>query len=319
MPELLALLASAVWGTSDFAGGTLARRMPSQSVVFLGVSVAWVGLLLGAPLAHPPWGAYQAYGAGAGACGAVALVAFYRAMAAGPMSLVAPMSATGTVIPVLWALAHGEPVGPLQGAGMALAFAGVLLACGPRLHGAPRPARSTLLYTLVSAAGFGWYFVLFALGSAHSVYGTLVAQRTTGLLLLAPLALPSLRAARRLTRAATVTATATGVNLDADSASDPAPDAAAAVADAPPPRPARLRWALAGMLLLVGLGDMTANGLYGLAAHRAGTGLAVVTVLASLYPVASTLLARFIHGERLRAVQNIGVAAALGGVLLLNA
>lgn len=311
MPELLALLASAVWGTSDFAGGTLSRRMPSTSVVFLGIAVAWGALLLGAPLARPPWGAYQAYGAGAGACGAIALVAFYRAMAAGPMSVVAPMSATGTVIPVLWALAHGEAVGPLQGAGMALAFAGVLLACGPRLHGAPRPARSTLAYTVVSAAGFGWYFVLFALGSQHSVYGTLVAQRSAGLLLLAPLALPGLRAARRAAD------TGPGADVPIGAALDTEP--AAVATDAPGARRVRFGPAVVVTLLLVGLGDMAANGLYGLAAHRAGHDLAVVTVLASLYPVATTVLARFIHGERLRAVQNIGVAAALGGVLLLNA
>lgn len=283
MPALLALLASTVWGTSDFAGGTLARRMPSTAVVFLGIVIALGALLLGIPLARPPWGAYQWYGAAAGLCGAIALVAFYRAMAAGPMSLVAPISATGTVIPVLWTLARGEAVGAAQGAGMALAFTGVVLACGPRMHGAPRPARSTLLWTVVAAAGFGWYFVLFALGSAHSVYGTLLAQRAAGLLVLAPLALRGARSGGGPLR---------GVRIDP---------------------------AVGATLLLVGIGDMAANGLYGLAAHRAGTSLAVVTVLSSLYPVASTLLARFVHGERLRAVQNIGVAAALGGVLLINA
>ncbi len=291
MPELLALIASVVWGTSDFAGGTLARRMPSTRVVFLGVAIACGALLLGWPFVHPPLGGYQVYGAGAGLCGAVALVSFYRAMAAGPMSVVAPMSATGTVIPVLWALFHGEAVGPAQGAGMALAFGGVLLACGPRLRGAPRPARTTLLYTLVAGAGFGWYFVLFALGSKHSVYGTLLAQRFAGLFALAPLALGRPR-------------------VTTEPELGTAPGAARAI---------RIGPSLIATLLLVGLGDMTANGLYGLAAHRAGTDLAVVTVLASLYPVATTLLARFVQGERLRAVQNIGVAAALGGVLLLNA
>jgi len=280
---LLALLASAVWGTSDFAGGTLARRMPSLAVVFLGIALALGALVLGTPLARPPFGAYQAYGAGAGLVGALALVCFYRAMAAGPMSLVAPLTATGTVIPVLWAFARGESVGAVQGAGMALAFGGVLLACGPEFRGAPQAARSTFLYTLASAVGFGWYFVLFALGSRHSVYGTLLSQRTAGVLVLAPLALRGLRGGGGVLG---------GLRLSARG------------------------WAA---LVFVGLGDVAANGLYGLASRRAGSGLAVVTVLASLYPVATTLLARAVHGERLRAVQNVGVAAALGGVLLLNA
>lgn len=283
MSALLALLASAVWGTSDFAGGTLSRRVPSLAVVFLGVAIAFGALLLGVPFARPPFGTYQVYGAGAGLVGAIGLVSFYRAMAAGPMSLVAPLSATGTVIPVLWAFARGESVGPAQGAGMALAFAGVLLACGPELRAAPQAARSTFLFTLVSASAFGCYFILFALGSRHSVYGTLLSQRAAGLLVLAPLALRGLRSG---------TGVLTGLRFSAAG------------------------WAA---LTLVGLGDVAANGLYGLATRRAGQELAVVTVLASLYPVATTLLARAVHGERLRAVQNVGVAAALGGVLLLNA
>jgi drug/metabolite transporter (DMT)-like permease len=160
----------------------------------------------------------------------------------------------------------------------------VLLACGPELRGGgAHAARSTFLYTLVSAAAFGSYFIFFALGSRHSVYGTLLSQRAAGLLVLAPLALRGLRSG-------------TGVLSGL-----------------------RLTVPVCATLALVGLGDVAANGLYGLATRRAGADLAVVTVLASLYPVATTLLARAVHGERLRAVQNVGVAAALGGVLLLNA
>lgn len=286
MSALLALLASAVWGTSDFAGGTLSRRIPSLAVVFLGTAIALTAVAIGLPWAHPPFGAYQAYGAGAGVAGAFALVAFYRAMAAGPMSLVAPLSATGTVIPVLWAFVRGESVGPVQGAGMLLAFAGVLLACGPEFGHTPNVARSTFLFTLIGACGFGLYFVLFALGSAHSVYGTLFAQRSAELITLASMLVRGTRAGSAALRGVS----ARGLGL-------------AGIA----------------MLTLSGLGDVTANGLYGLATRRTGAGLAVVTVLASLYPVATTLLARFVHGERLRAIQNVGVAAALGGILLINA
>lgn len=283
MPALLALLASAVWGSSDFAGGTLARRVPSPLLVLGTVAIALGVLLLGVPLVAPPFGAYQGYGAAAGVVGALALAAFYRAMAAGPMSLVAPLAATGTVIPVLWAVAHGEGVGAPQAAGMILAVAGVALAGGPELSARRHATRATFLYTLVAAVGFGWYFVFMALGSRTSVYGTLLGQRAAGLLVLVPFAL---RAARRLE-----------------------PGWAAPLA-----RPGAL-----ALLLAAGLGDVSANGLYGLAVSRDGGHLAVVTVLASLYPVATTLWARALHGERLRAVQNIGVAAALGGILLLNA
>jgi drug/metabolite transporter (DMT)-like permease len=40
-------------------------------------------------------------------------------------------------------------------------------------------------------------------------------------------------------------------------------------------------------------------------------------VLASLYPIVTALLARQVHGERLRGIQLAGVGAALTGVVLL--
>jgi len=52
-----------------------------------------------------------------------------------------------------------------------------------------------------------------------------------------------------------------------------------------------------------------------LAAIRIGP-LAVASVLGSLYPVATILLARAVLGERLRGIQRAGVALALVAVLL---
>ena len=159
MPSLLAVLASGIWGSSDFAGATLSKRWSSTAVVFLGVVLALAVLTLGIPLLAPPFGAYQWYGVGAGAGGAIALACFYKAMAAGPMSLVAPLSATSAAVPVLWSLARGGSVDLLQGFGIVLAFAGVVLASGPELRADSRVSRSTLLYTLASAIGFGLYYI----------------------------------------------------------------------------------------------------------------------------------------------------------------
>ena len=285
MPALLAVLASMIWGTGDYIGGLLSRRISALAVVFLGMCVALAAVSALAVVVRPPLGADVLCGAAAGVAGGAGLVCFYRAMAAGPMSVVAPLSATGTAIPVAWDLANGTSANGLQGAGMVLAFAGVVLAGGPEWRKSPGTARSTLLLTLAAAVGFGLYFVFVAQGSQTSVLGTLLGQRAAGVLLLAPAALRGWR-----TRTSQVNG---------------------------------LRKRLSPKLLVVlvggGLADVTANGIYGVATRLPGADLAVVTVLASLYPVMTTLLARGLLKERLRAVQNIGVIAALAGVLLLNA
>jgi drug/metabolite transporter (DMT)-like permease len=69
------------------------------------------------------------------------------------------------------------------------------------------------------------------------------------------------------------------------------------------------------LIAVVGVGDVAANLAFGAASTR---GLvSIVAVLGSLYPVVTVLLARVVHGERLAAVQNAGVVAALGGVALI--
>ncbi len=69
-------------------------------------------------------------------------------------------------------------------------------------------------------------------------------------------------------------------------------------------------------LVLIGVGDVGANLLFALASQR---GLLSVTgALGSLYPVVTVVLARVVLHERLLRVQQAGVAAALGGVLLVT-
>jgi drug/metabolite transporter (DMT)-like permease len=67
----------------------------------------------------------------------------------------------------------------------------------------------------------------------------------------------------------------------------------------------------------VGVMDVAANALFALAA---GEGLlAIVSVLGSLYPVPTVILAHVILRERISAVQRAGVLVALAGVTLAAA
>ena len=118
-----------LWGTADYFGGVSARRAPALAVTFWGqvaaLFVAWgiVGLS-GAWLT----GASAGWALAAGVCGAVSLVLFYAALAAGAMTIVAPLAACGAVIPVTIALLGGEVPGMLGALGMALALIGAVLA-----------------------------------------------------------------------------------------------------------------------------------------------------------------------------------------------
>jgi drug/metabolite transporter (DMT)-like permease len=70
-------------------------------------------------------------------------------------------------------------------------------------------------------------------------------------------------------------------------------------------------------LLLIGCGDLLANVLFAVASSRGQ--VSVASVLASLYPVVTILLARGVLGERLRLVQKVGAALSLAGAAVIAA
>lgn len=72
-----------------------------------------------------------------------------------------------------------------------------------------------------------------------------------------------------------------------------------------------------GLLALMGALDLSANGLYAVAT-RHGL-LSIVAVCASQYPLVTVLLARVVLHERVRRIQELGIAAAVVGVALIAA
>ena len=282
MTAALALLASLVWGCSDFVGGLVSRRVRPLVVVGIAHLLALLALLvaatatgeLSADLGYLPWAI------AAGATGLIGLVAFYRALSTGTMGIVAPIAGTGAAVPVAVGLATGDSPSALQLAGIAVACVGVVLASGPELSGGDPTGRRPLLLALVAALGFGLVYVFIDKGSKHSVVMTLLLMRATSVTLVLCVGLSLLAKGFRPRRTAV---------------------------------PARREIA---MIVFVGFTDVGANGLYGLATRH---GLvSVVSVLASLYPAVTVLLARVIENERMRRVQGIGVVFALCGVVLLG-
>jgi uncharacterized membrane protein len=186
---LLALAASALWGTSDFGGGLMSRKLHPSAAVLISQALALAGLLALLPFVPVPAGRYMLTAAAAGVVATLSLAAFYRAMADAPMSLVAPITAGGTAIPVLAGIARGEHLGPLQLTGILVTFTGIVLASGPEFRSGVQVRRQALMFSIAAAAGFGVAYTLLALAAGTSVYGTLLCQRIGGLIVLGPIVL----------------------------------------------------------------------------------------------------------------------------------
>jgi drug/metabolite transporter (DMT)-like permease len=184
---LLALAASALWGTSDFGGGLMSRRLDPSAAVLISQALALAGLLVLFPFLAVPAGNYVLIAVAAGVVATLSLTAFYRAMATAPMSLVAPITAAGTGIPVVVGMVRGEHLSALQRAGIAVTLTGIVLASGPELSSGVPVRRQALGFAIGAAAGFGVAYTLLAFAASSSLYGTLLWQRIGGLIVLGPI------------------------------------------------------------------------------------------------------------------------------------
>ena len=274
MAAVLAILSALMWGTADFLGGVTARRR-SAVAIYLGSQAFGFVLLLTVALVRGDWHAplgYVWWGIGLGISGLVAMIAFYRALALGPMGLVSPLVAIAVVVPVVVGFASGEVPSSMEIAGIVIAFIGVLLASGPEITGAE--SMKPLVYTGVAAVGFGLLYVGMAKGSETSPSMTMLTYRATSMVILL-VALIVARGAGGITKT-----------------------------DLP-------------VLAAIGILDASANLLFGIASTLGM--LSTTSVLSSLYPVATAVLAAIVLRERLRPIQYIGVTVAMIGVVLLSA
>src|SRR6185312_6291298 len=96
-------MSSAMWGTSDFCGGTLTRRRPAVTVAAVSELIGLVGILLAAIAAGDLSAStgFVGWGVLGAVAGTVGIVSFYEALATGTMGVIAPIAAMGVVIPVV--------------------------------------------------------------------------------------------------------------------------------------------------------------------------------------------------------------------------
>jgi uncharacterized membrane protein len=175
------LASAASWGAADFCGGLAAKRADVYEVV-IGAhvisAVAFVGLalLFGEQFRVSSDLAWCAI---AGLLGAAGLVALYRGLATGRMSVVAPVAGVlSAAVPVAAGLAIDGLPGPLTIGGFGLALVGVWLCAGGE-GGAVRPAE--LVLPVIAGLGFGGFIVLIGWGSGDTVFWPLVAARVASI------------------------------------------------------------------------------------------------------------------------------------------
>jgi len=315
MVTVFALAAALLYGSADFLGGAATRRAHVLSVLMVsataGMAVVLVAALLGG---GPPRAAGIGWGICAGLAGGVGFMFFYTGLAAGPMSVVAPLSAlVSTVLPVAVALAEGERLGPRVYAGALLCLVAIITVStggqappDPSAAGVPRPrdraarprdraarprdraartrpgstmsrrAARGIGYGIASGAAFGMFYLFIRNGGESGALWPVAVARIAGTLIV-------------------------GI-------------AAAGTRTGP------VRWQPDARLFLAALGagvlDASANVCYVLATRAGLFGLAIV--LTSLYPGVTVLLARFLLGERMWWAQRAGLALAAAGVLLVT-
>jgi drug/metabolite transporter (DMT)-like permease len=173
MGLVLGLASSVVWGTADFLGGVYTRRLTLASVTVGSQIAGLAALLVAVALIGGLEERAIGIGLAAGACGAIGLSAFYRALATGTISIVSPVSACGALVPVGLALATGERPGALALAGSVVGLAGAVLASVHEIRGDHPAARSSIALALVAALGIGGF--LWFLGRAADGGHTLSA------------------------------------------------------------------------------------------------------------------------------------------------
>jgi drug/metabolite transporter (DMT)-like permease len=271
---VLALGASLTWGLADFFGPLQGRVLGAlRTLVYVQLS-GLVGIVVIVAIRGkgPEHGAVL-LAIPAAISGTLGLFAYYRGIAVGAISIVAPIAGISAIVPVIVGIVSGDRPSTWQLLGIACALSGVFLAARePNRVGARFAAGVGL--ALLAAVGFGGYFpFMHAAGNADFWWASLVFRMVSTSVILTAVAVqrPPLDVSRRI-----------------------------------------LPW-----LALIGFGDMFGNLLFA-AASTSGL-VSITSVLASLYPIVTVVLARIVLSEKVARSQEAGIGLTLAGVALISA
>jgi drug/metabolite transporter (DMT)-like permease len=290
---ILGLIGAVSWGIADFWARFASRRIGAYRTLFFVQAIGFVVLSaymkftggFGHRIA-PGWQPW-ALAAVAGVLNVIGSLALYYSFQVGVMSVVAPVSTSYPALTIALALASGERIHAIRGAGLAVTLLGVILAStsfAPEATQASTDAGASphahltkgVGWAIVAALGFGFLFwflgfhVVPAVGSVVSVW----VIRVTSFSALALVAAPARQS---------------------------------------------LRFPGGGVWwLLVGIGVLDTAAFVAGSAGLAIGPISVVTVLVSLYGAVTVLLAWVFLRERLERSQWLGVALIFAGLVLVS-
>ena len=296
------LIAAIAWGASAVAATMAARQVGVYVAVLSAQALGLVLLLLLAVFVRPSLvgihGAVAVGLAGAGLVGLVGYLAFYRALADGPVGLVSAISATyGGVTTLLAVVVLGEVLGGAGTAGAVLAVGGVALATAraPAAAGSPPVAASE---PIVGIAPVPQPHQSISPASIPFAFASALAYGVGGFLLGDYSARAGWLAAALIAHGSSVAVLLVALPFLG--------------------RPPAWRGTASGVLWAAAAGFADAVGL--LAFSRGGQvgQVAVTAAVSSIYPVIPVIAGMMLFSERLSGRQVLGVGGIVAGLVLLG-
>lgn len=191
---LLAVASAVTFGTGDFLGGLASRSAAVVNVLLISQASGLVGILAAALILSGGLGlgvAGALAGAAAGLAGLAGLGLLYFALARGPVTVAAPLTAVvATLLPVAVGIAAGERPLPIQMGGLALGVVAVtLLSTNSGGTVSTQPAMPTVLAALGAGVAFGLFYVALSLAPVGGGMWPLVVAKLASLAVIAAVVL----------------------------------------------------------------------------------------------------------------------------------
>jgi drug/metabolite transporter (DMT)-like permease len=285
MGILLGLATALAWGSSDFLARYATRGLGTLRALFcmqaFGATFLTIFLLATGRWGHlfdgsgwRPW----AWGIAVGVCNSLGMLAFYRCIELGKLSVVAPLSASYPVLTLLLTVTSGERLTLTRICGIAATLLGVILVArgeaGPGSEA--RNAKQGIIWALCASLAFGVMYWILGLRVIETTgaYATVWLIRLTGASITFSLLLLS-RATFPKGQASSIARTVGMGFLDT------------------------------GAFVLSNRGMQMEQ-------------VSVVTVLSSLYGAVTVVLAAILIRERVSRVQWLGIVAIFAGIILIS-